>query len=160
MIRRKTFLERATLEDEREALVRFLSERRPQGSPRNTVTVVFDGQEDVFGMPRGGDIAVVFSRGESADDVIKRMVEGSPDPRGVTLVTDDRDLAAFCRAQGAEVKGVAEFLGRVLRGSTRGSARSVRKEPSSKTISSVFAHRVNQELWGIWGSRDPRKKKT
>ena len=40
-------LNRPALEDQRRALVHFLETRRPQGSSRNRVTIVFDGNANV-----------------------------------------------------------------------------------------------------------------
>jgi predicted RNA-binding protein with PIN domain len=76
------------------------------------VTVVFDGAPDRL-MPdesafRG--VKILYSdRGSDADTRIKNMVEASPDPRGLTVVTSDRHLAFLVRSRGATVIRSGEF---------------------------------------------------
>ena len=66
---------------------------RSAGSSRNAVTVVFDGRSDVWG---GGavpsPVQIIFSREESADEKIIRMVEEAAHKKSVVVVTDDRAL--------------------------------------------------------------------
>jgi predicted RNA-binding protein with PIN domain len=74
-----------------------------------SVTVVFDGKPfeveaapaRVAFAPQGGPNA--------ADDVIERMVAGSPSPGSTTVVTSDRDLAERVRRHGAAVVPARAF---------------------------------------------------
>ena len=91
------------LEDGRDRLIRFIDEHRPHGSLRNSITVVFDGSEAVCSWPVFGEVKVLFSKGETADDLIKHLIEGASDPHAVILVSDDRDLQHFAKAYAAEV---------------------------------------------------------
>jgi hypothetical protein len=137
-----------TLEDGRAGLLRFISEGRPQGSSRNSVTVVFDGSEDVWSIPSGAETRVLFSKGESADDLIKRLIEEAAKPRELVLVSDDRELVRFAGAYGAEVWTVVHFL---RQGRKRSTPRPVQaKTADGKVISEVFRARVDREFERIW----------
>lgn len=81
---------------------------------RHRVTVVFDGGPD--GQPTSASISGVpalFSGAErSADDVIADLA-GRHGP-GITVVTDDRELAGRCAAAGSEVVASWEFAGLMM----------------------------------------------
>ncbi len=145
------------LEDGRRGLVRFLEANRPQGSLRNSVTVVFDGKEDIWGgeSPAAAEVRVLFSKGESADDLIKRMVEGVDRAGETVLVTDDRDLGIYCKAHGARLWSVAQFLaqarktGAVLKTGVR--FKGARPDAAEgKVISDRTANQINTELSRLW----------
>ena len=67
------------------------------------ITVVFDGAERMVGLPpapRG--VRVLFSRkGETADDLIRRLVRGEPAGRPIVVVSSDREVADGVRRHGA-----------------------------------------------------------
>ncbi|HEU4390868.1 MAG TPA: NYN domain-containing protein [Blastocatellia bacterium] len=79
---------------------------------RARVTVVFDGAPD-RDRPDGSafqGVKVLYAdRGSDADSRILRIVESSPDPRGITVVTSDRHLAFLVRSAGASVIRSGEF---------------------------------------------------
>jgi predicted RNA-binding protein with PIN domain len=145
-----------SLEDGRTALIRLVQESRPQGSARNGVTIVFDGREDVVSLDSPADVRVIFSKGESADDVIKRLVQESRSPRDIVLVTEDRDLGYFCRSLGAEIWNIARFTAQARKSGEKlrsGVVRRPRKsgEPAeNKVIGKVFEDKVNREFSKIW----------
>ena len=145
------------LEDGRRGLVRFLEANRPQGSVRNSITIVFDGQEDVWGgeSSPGADVRVLFSKGETADDLIKRMVSAGGLPGETILVTDDRDLGYYCKAYGVVLWSVAEFMaqarktGAVLKTGVR--LKGPRPDAAEgKVISDRTANQINTELSRLW----------
>ena len=149
--------DRTTLEDGREALVRFIRDRRPHGSGRNSIMVVFDGKEDVYfaGDQRWTGVEVFFTKGISADDHIRTCVEEAADPRRIICVTNDRELALACRHRGAETWSVAQFAARGHREENspeRQAARSKAGE-DGKHISSVVAQRIDQELLALWARK-------
>jgi predicted RNA-binding protein with PIN domain len=77
---------------------------------RARVTVVFDGGRSGK-LTRGGEsikgVAVIFSRGgEDADTVIKGLCQKE---KGLTVVTSDRELRAYCEAQGAVTLSSGQF---------------------------------------------------
>jgi hypothetical protein len=79
-----------------------------------TIVLVFDGPP----LP-GADLRphVLFSGpGRRADDLILEILRGERDPRGFTVVTNDRSLGDRCRHAGARVERCDVFrerLGRV-----------------------------------------------
>ena len=73
---------------------------------RKRVTVVFDR-----GLPGGrsrdlsrGGVEVVFAAsGYSADGILRERIRRARDPRGLTVVTSDREVIAAAQARGARV---------------------------------------------------------
>lgn len=76
------------------------------------LTVVFDGAPDQIA-PEGSafrGVKVLYAdRGSDADTRIERLVESSPNKRGLTVVTSDRRLALAVRSSGATVIRSGEF---------------------------------------------------
>ena len=98
----------------REALLRDLAVYRQRKS--HAITVVFDGWQQGWGTERREyrlGLEVIFSRrGEKADQVIQRLAAefGS----GCAVVSSDREIVDFVRAQGAFVMKAQEFVGKLL----------------------------------------------
>lgn len=138
-----------SLEDGRQALVGFIERQKPQGSARNQVTIVFDGKPGMYGFPVVGEVSVVFTEYETADDLIKYKVDEARNKKEIVVVTDDKQLLLYVRALGAGVMAVDEFIKKA--DSRTGSAKSHGK-PSQKPkiITSSFEHAVNQEFEKIW----------
>lgn len=143
------------LEDGRRGLVRFVEANRPQGSVRNSITIIFDGKEDIWGSESSGEVRVLFSKGETADDLIKRMVSAGGLPGETILVTDDRDLGYYCKAYGVVLWSVAQFLeqarktGKVLKTGVRDQG-GRRDAAEGKDIPSRTANQINAELSRLW----------
>jgi len=78
-------------------------------------TVVFDR-----GLPggrsrelSGGGVEIVFaSAGHTADGILCERVRRARDPRGLTVVTSDRQVIAVVQAEGARVMRSEEFVAR------------------------------------------------
>lgn len=144
------------LEDGRHQLARFIELRRPQGSSRNPVTIVFDGKAGHWSGPDASGVKVVFTEGETADTRIVRMVSQAPNKKSVVVVTDDREVQYAARALGAQVSGVREFLGRVLKssakmkGGKKESGSSQERGAQEKHISQTLAHTITSEFEKIW----------
>jgi len=78
---------------------------------RKKLTVVFDGPP-ASGRPKVqtfGGVTVVYAAPRSADEEIVRRIREARDPRGVTVVTDDRALLSAVGAAGARTAGVDVF---------------------------------------------------
>ena len=90
-----------SLEQQRSRLVNGLGGLAAQ--TRAEVTVVFDGAERVVGLPpapRG--VRVLFSRkGETADELIRRLVRGEPAGRPVVVISSDKEVIDGVRRHGA-----------------------------------------------------------
>ena len=96
----------------RAALMKALNIYR--GKRRHRLTVVFDGGPDAE-PSRGSEsgVPLVYSGSEqSADDVIADM--SAKHGPGVTVITDDRELAQRCIAKGSEVIASWEFALRLM----------------------------------------------
>lgn len=136
------------LEDQRNALIHFLESSRPQGSFKNKVTVVFDGQRGVIGSPSSSPIAIIFSKGGSADDKIKALVSQTANKKNMVVVTNDRELQYAVRALGAKVEGVQEFLT---------TKKLQRPKEQAKYISKNLESKITSELEGIWLKKREKK---
>lgn len=78
---------------------------------RKSLTVVFDGPPGA-GRPKVqafGTVTVVYAAPRSADEEIVRRIREAREPRGVTVVTDDRMLATEAASAGARTMGVDVF---------------------------------------------------
>lgn len=89
------------LEQQRNRLVTGLSGLAAQTGAE--VTVAFDGAERLPGVPSGPrGVRVLFSRkGQTADELIRRLVRAEPDGRPVVVVSSDREVADGVRRAGA-----------------------------------------------------------
>jgi hypothetical protein len=132
------------------ALLNWISRSRPQGSLNNSVTVVFDGQEEFFGAHSSSPIQVVFSRGESADDLIKKMAERFASKKSLVIVSNDKDITLYVRALGASVLSVGEFTGENVSRKKTSSLSKETRSSGSKYISLTDQDKINKEFKRIW----------
>ena len=108
--------ENLTLRRQRQFLISFLESFKAGMSARNQVAVVFDGKSQFsFDPAPQGKIKVIFSRDEDADALIKRIVDDDKDVKSLVVVSDDKEIVRYARAQGADFEGIGEFLRRVNR---------------------------------------------
>ncbi|MBF0533162.1 MAG: NYN domain-containing protein [Candidatus Omnitrophica bacterium] len=133
------------LDEQRRHLILLIESRRPQGSERNQVTVVFDGRSGYYGRAEASAVRVIFSLDESADDKIRRMVNESNRVREIVVVTDDREIQRAVSAVGAKVEPVSRFLGRL-----DDAERKPRASGGKKQISKTAESAINQEMAKIW----------
>ena len=116
---------------------------------RKKLTVVFDGPPEA-GRPKVqtfGDVQVVYAAPRSADEEIIRRVQEARDPRGVTVVTDDRALASAVAATGARTAGIETF--------GRDAAARLRSEAPADSGKPVGPG--NPKDWERWFS-DPKNR--
>ena len=112
----------------REALLRDLAAYRQRKS--HAITVVFDGWQQGWGTEQREHrlgLEIIFSRrGEKADQVIQRLAAdlGS----SCAVVSSDREIGDFVRAQGAFVMKAQEFVGKLREGSNSTTVSSAHKE--------------------------------
>jgi len=111
----KTGFPEISLEQQRNRLVGGLGGIAAQTGAE--ITVVFDGAERVVGLPpapRG--VRVLFSRkGETADDLIRRLVRAEPSGRPVVVISTDKEVADGVRRHGAYPLGSSTLLRRLGR---------------------------------------------
>ena len=131
------------LEVQRETLLKLISVYAPQGSFKNKVTVVFDGQAGISYPAATTSTHVIFSRDESADDVIKRCVDESQNSKNMIVVTDDRSVQYAVRALGAKVMSVKDFLSKI---------KTVKSKATKETkyISKSVEWGITAELERLW----------
>lgn len=111
----KTGYPDVSLEQQRSRLVSGLGGIAAQTGAE--VTVVFDGAERVLGLPqtpRG--VRVLFSRkGETADELIRRLVRAEPAGRPVVVISSDKEVADGVRRHGAYPLGSLTLIRRLGR---------------------------------------------
>lgn len=132
------------LEDQRRCLIRFIERCAPQGSPKNRVTIVFDGDLEVFGGMASPTVKIIFSRGESADDRIKKAVAQAENAKNIVVVTDDKEICCAVRALGAKTSGVRAFLGKAK------SRREEGRDADGKYIPKSDELKITSEMEKIW----------
>ncbi len=90
---------------------------RYRGQRRDKVTVVFDGfhaDADFPAVKRQGGVEVIYSRrGQTADEVIKEMVEQASNTRDIMVVSSDREISDFVKGLGASVTGAGNLADRL-----------------------------------------------
>jgi predicted RNA-binding protein with PIN domain len=111
----KTGFGEISLEQQRGRLVSGLGGLAAQ--TRAEVTVVFDGADRLVGLPpapRG--VRVLFSRkGETADELIRRLVRAEPAGRPIVVISSDREVADGVRRHGAYPLSSGTLLRRLAR---------------------------------------------
>jgi predicted RNA-binding protein with PIN domain len=116
------------------------------GSQKNKVTVVFDGHSDLSAQILDkSDIGIVFSRSQTADERIKKIVEKCPNTKNIVVVSDDKEITFFVKSCGAGVLNIEEFINR-----KRNLTDSREKEPPKPELNYSQIHKINQELRQIW----------
>lgn len=155
VVKQVSFLSGRKLSSGREGLVRFIERYSPQGSKRNEVTIVFDGKAEVVSPKMKTDIRVIFSKSESADDVIKRMIEKASNPRQYVVVSDDKAVAFYCRSIGAKWLEVKDFI------ANTGLKKTPRKKscykPELKELPEDIADKITEDLKKLWVKNDEKE---
>lgn len=128
-------LEKENMEMARETLLEVLS--RHKGTSRQEFTVVFDGRVEEgerFGPSqkevRGG-VNVLFSKGVSADEDIINIINSSPNPKNMCIVTSDNGIIKAAKTSGCRVSKPVEFYKKIAPPSKKKSKPS-RAEPKVK----------------------------
>jgi predicted RNA-binding protein with PIN domain len=154
-------LDQAKLEERRWYLIRFIEQQRPQGSRNNRVTVVFDGNADVYGGMNSALAKIVFSQNGSADDEIRKIVGQARNPKEIIVVSDDREVQYAVRSLGAKIMEVRDFLskGNSSRESQTlgGPSGKERLTDQEKHITHQDESRITSEFSRIW--LDPKRKR-
>jgi len=151
VIKRSTFFDKKTLRESRDSFFSFIESTRPQGSLKNRLVVVFDGSSEVFGFKEDHCFEVIFTRGQSADEMIKAMVSDSGHPKNIIVVTDDKELALSVRRQGAKIMSTTEFLKKKIQHSLSLRTPACRKDADARfELNIVERERITEEVRRIW----------
>ncbi|MDD5729594.1 MAG: NYN domain-containing protein [Candidatus Omnitrophica bacterium] len=133
--------------DRKIALAEFISLNKLCGSRKNKVLIVFDGFPEMPANNRGYDnIEFSFSGEKTADEVIKRLIEASGNPKNIIVVSDDREIRFFIRAAGACPLSVEEFV------RYKKSAEKTAKQTASIKQDLTYSQmdKINKELRQLW----------
>lgn len=112
------------------------------GSPRNALTVVYDGHGPHLRLAGPSLVEAVFSGDKDADTVIKERIADLPNARVAVVVTNDKSIRMAVRKKGARVMSCEEFL------ALRKKKASASTEASGLDARSADA--INKELKSIW----------
>ncbi|RKY34479.1 MAG: hypothetical protein DRP80_03610 [Candidatus Omnitrophota bacterium] len=136
-----------SLQDKRSYLIFLLEDFGRIMSLNNKISVVFDGREDVISSEvLSKRIEVIFSKGESADLLIKKLVKNSPHPRNILVITEDRAIISCVRSWGANSKKSSEFLKNLK----RKLKKKEKKIEDNFKIDAFKAYQITEELRRIW----------
>lgn len=102
-----------SIRNSRELLIDLIRSKKPQGSRRNKITVIFDGQPGVES-PIDKDVDVRFTSGKEADWYIKRLVEKHHNPRQIIVITDDRAIKRHVSSAGADTMTTVKFMDKLF----------------------------------------------
>ena len=106
--------------------------------------MVFDGYPPMPFERNKGDIEVVFSRGQSADEKIKKIVESNPRRKDIVVVSDDKEIIYAVKLSGARALTVAEFITE-KEFKAQGQSQVIKPE-----LSFTEMDKINKELKEIW----------
>ncbi len=116
---------------------------KPEGSLRNKLTVIIDGQPGISGPGYQADIR--FTSGRTADEEIVETVKNSENPSRIIVVTDDKPLRRSVRKKGARFKSTSDFTKKLFK------KKSIPvKNSKDKKISDQEAEKINKELRKKW----------
>ena len=94
-----------------------------QKSPHK-ITVVFDGSktnEVMLNKEHADGIDIVYSAGgQTADDIIRGMVEEAESPREIMVVSSDKGITTYVRKMGASVSEAGELYGKIRQREAQG----------------------------------------
>lgn len=139
------------IRDKRHALISLIKTDRLSGSSKNGIVIVFDGYPSLEDSRALGDsdpaVKVVFSRRESADEKIERIVEASVNPKNIIVVSDDRQVQFVVKSLNASSIGVEEFITRPEKSKKK---RENDNDGLEMKVSYTQMHNINQELRKLW----------
>ena len=130
---------------DRAALLNFIRFNKLTGSPKNSVTVVFDGYPDSNEPANDTSIYVIFSRKISADDKIRKLVEESGSRKQIVVVSNDRQVQSVAKMLGAGVAGIETFV-------KEDSKAKIAKKAleSDPKLTYTQMQKINDELRKLW----------
>ncbi len=136
-------LKAGTLRDSRTKLLRLLEVYHFRKHQAN-LAIVFDGQDNIPDHPQESDFKVMFSKGESADDLIEKLARSYKNPKSIIVVTNDQGLAKRIKSLGGSCWGVEKFFIKLL------PARNSREVKDKFDLGSAEIKSINEELRKIW----------
>ncbi|MCL1971980.1 MAG: NYN domain-containing protein [Endomicrobia bacterium] len=139
----------STLEGRRNKFIDFISQNRPHGSLRNSITVVFDCksknpyESNGYNRSHIGNIEIIFSDGIiSADDIIAEIVDNAENPYEITVVTNDKGIRRRTAPSGAKHEAVESFLDK--------GSKQKNINRSREALSGDIKEEINEEFERLW----------
>jgi len=130
---------KASLEQRRQSLIDSLCEELSEFS--SSAQIVFDSKEQVCDFAQSAKyphLDVIYAPcNQSADDYILELVEHAKNPKNITVVTSDSELARHCRYLEAKSLTIEDFL-HLIRGKQEKRA-SPKEVKQKKEIPSEMA---------------------
>ena len=131
---------------------------RPAAVAPDRITVVFDSKDTHKGSRTqeiASGVTCLYSRGQTADDLIEDLIEAEADPRGLLVVSDDNRLKLAARHGKAQGIGCLDYYERFLM--ARPAARA---EPADKTAEEPEEVSAEEtEHWmAVFGEADAKGK--
>jgi predicted RNA-binding protein with PIN domain len=118
--------------------------------------VIFDGYPAPsfkFGYDYS-DIDAIFSKGITADEKIKVMLEKATNCRVIVVVSDDRQIKFFAKACRAKAIGVEEFVKSAIPDvnglSHKGKLKTQKSNLVKPELTYVQIDKINKELKKLW----------
>jgi len=128
------------------SLVNFIKFNRLTGSSNNRLLIVFDGYSPPgFNPPDEPNIVCLFSGNLEADEIIKKKIESSHNPKDMVVVSDDKEVQIVSRLLHAKVLTVEKFI---LRGENKINYGNDNEQDPKLTYSAM--HKINEELKKRW----------
>ncbi|GAH75896.1 unnamed protein product [marine sediment metagenome] len=129
----------------RDGFIQYIMVTKPFGSIKNRVSIVFDGSKDVINDKRRPfpPIDVIFSKNETADDTIVRMVKKERKQGEIIVVTDDREVKEKVKLLGCSTLSILEFFKNL----TEKKERTDKDKPDPR---SKEGKKITEELKRIW----------
>ncbi len=108
---------------------------------RDKATLVYDGK-DLPLVNRQNSSSIIeelFSRGETADELIKKMIKKAKNPSQLVIITNDREIQRFAKSNRVKFEAVEIFLKRKPAG---------RQQP--KALKPKDIQEINSEIVSVW----------
>ena len=138
------------LEKRRNRLIDLLNQE--VGFLKGRCSLVFDSVKQIRECPECAFLAnleVVYTpKGLTADQYIIELVEHSPSPKMLTIVTSDSGLARQCRHLGAYLMTIEDFIALIIKKSRQKKVEKPTILPSSAEIErlrKIFEKRLENE---------------
>ena len=132
-------------QDPKKALSDFIRINRLTGSEKNKVILVFDGYPEAEEKKQENQINIIFSRSQTADEKIKKIVEASGDRKNIIVVSDDKEIRFAVKGLGVKCLSVEEFI------SPKEKKMRVKTADISKVeLTYAQIQQINQEFKKIW----------
>jgi uncharacterized protein len=134
--------DRRSLKKNRQEIISMLNDW--VASLKLNISIVFDGAEQTSDQPSRGHwdaLEIVYTPKKiSADEYIIEEIHHCSNPKQKVVVTSDRELANHCKALGAQIQTISEFLSWILKKKERKRKSSQSTAISSKTFKDTDAN--------------------